>query len=87
MTSSKGQGHRHAQFDWKYVINGDRLLLPSEMKSYICFRLTYIDLTVIHSKGRGHDHAHFDWEYLINGVILIKCYHNHQIAGATSSCI
>ena len=40
---------------------GQTLLLPTNRKSYMAFRLAYLHLTLGHSKGQGQGYTYFDW--------------------------
>ena len=56
MTYSICQYQDHAHFDWnsKLVTDWRTLLLPSNMKLRMSFRLAYVDLSLAHSKGQVH---------------------------------
>ena len=63
---SKGQGKDHAHFDQKNIRNGDRyekILLISNTKLFMGFRLAYLRLTLTYSKGQYQVHAHFGSVY------------------------
>ena len=43
------------------------LLLQTNWKYYMAFRLEYLNLTLDHFKCQSQGHPHCDWEYLANG--------------------
>ena len=57
---------------------GQTLLLSSNKKSCLDFRLVYLHLTWDHSNGQDQCHAHFNCEYIMNGDRQCKRYYCHK---------
>ena len=49
---------------YKWLKITQKFQLPSNIKSYMGFRLAYRHLTLTTSKGQGQGHVHFDDEYI-----------------------
>ena len=73
LAHSKGQTQGHANFDYEYLINGDRwdkYCYCQYIESCLCafdWCIYYMHLTLSHFKYHSQGHANFDCEYPING--------------------
>ena len=52
---------------WQTVTDRKRLILATNRKSHMGFRLAYLHLTLVHSNGQGQSYPNPNYEYFYNG--------------------
>ena len=58
----QGQGHVYFDYDYQMMTDMANVILQSNMKWHVGFRLAYLVNTLAHYKGQCH--VYFDCEYL-----------------------